>query len=1106
METFKNPLSGRIIFANSATAKKLFKNDIDEITRQMIPNSNKIPFSVLKDTNYIWNKETQMLVKKNKIFDMRYKEPILKSKHSHEYVIDTEHYTIRKSFKKNPTFPKVGMEQFSNDNINGIPFENNYSHEVISKITDTIFSFNDRKYKNEYLIQVFVNAPNANTEDHKISHNFNIDRKSKISLLNFKKDFKDWVEKTHIKDSMTIAYFDKFLTSVMTIPKGGCSNSKKETIYAKLNDITIYNLPSKGNNCFFISIMDKLKEVFPNTQSNVIIELLRKKYHLGYNELVSIDIAQKIYSTEVGKEIVIINSIGESITSSAKTRKSVGSVVMFNDNHFYKCECNIKKIYKTCDKCGKQYLNKHDKDRCIENADFKNKNKIHTLKEKISMAFVEKERIKLEDELYELENNIRFVKTKSSKIRPLNNHEVLHYDIETHYKNKNRVHTPYIVGYAYYDINNEIQYGTFEGDNCMLDFVSFILNSDKLNHIKFINAYNGASFDHPYFLKAYNQLGNKLETTLSNGSFIGSKIKKQITLTEEERQSIIKNKYKNALKRAQKNFQITQEKKDEIYNNITQREGYNKDIIITLWDLYKHCSTKLETALKDWGCEISKGSINHSLSTRWEETSEERKNDCLMYLKADVLGLMELYNKQNQYYNEKYGIVLTDYITTSQATYDYWRTKLNDKKIYIPTYEEDSFMRQSAYGGRTYPNKKLFKSTQYNIIKNGKLKYDDINDCIRDLDVVSLYPTAMMCDYPIGEPIKTDIYQNDKMGIYYAKMVTNKKLLTPAVPRRTENGELVWDLNDCEGVWNSIDIENGKQYGYQFEIINGIYWDEKAPIFAETMNELFQAKANSKKGTAQYNVSKLWLNALYGKNLQRPIIETTEHISSQGELLAFTAKHIITDVIQFDDKSIIIQGSCRSTEEQNKRVNKPSQNGSFILAYSRRIMLEWMKKTNPSDEMEKLFYYTDTDSLLVHNSCMDNIQTGKQLGDLSYDVNGKIIKAEFIAPKLYHLEYITPDNKIEHIFKGKGCNTKHLDEKKFMKMLNGKEVETTFDFQIKKAGFKLNSKQKENGISQLDRYHINKKNLLTKGLNKTIWNGRNFSLSKQFSLPFGYVA
>ena len=1093
METFKNPLSGRIIFANSATAKKLFKND-------------KIPFSVLKDTNYIWNKETQMLVKKNKIFDMRYKEPILKSKHSHEYVIDTEHYTIRKSFKKNPTFPKVGMEQFSNDNINGIPFENNYSHEVISKITDTIFSFNDRKFKNEYLIQVFVNAPNANTEEHKVSRSFNIDRKSKISWLNFMKSFKDWVEKTHINDSMTNAYFDKFLTNVQLIPKGGCSNSKKETIYAKLNDITIYNLPSKGNNCFFISIMDKLKEVFPNTQSKVIIEILRKKYHLGYNELVSIDIAQKIYSTEIGKELIIINSVGEGINFSAKTHKSIGSVVMFNDNHFYKCECNINKIYKICDKCGKQYLNKHDKNRCIENADYKNKNKIQKLKEKLDKITDEKEHIKLEEELYELQNNIRFVKSKSSKNKPLNNHEVLHYDIETHYKNYNKVHTPYIVGYAYYDINNEIQYGTFEGDNCMIDFVSFILNSDKLNHIKFINAYNGASFDHPYFLKAYNQLGNKLETTLSNGSFIGSKIKKQITLTKEERQKIINKKYNKALKRAQKNHPIDEELKHQIYEDICKKTGYKKDIIITLWDLYKHCSSKLETALKDWGCQISKGSIDHSLSTRWEETSQERKNQCLMYLKSDVLGLMELYNKQNQYYNEKYGIVLTDYITTSQATYDYWRTKLNDNKIYIPTYEEDSFMRQSAYGGRTYPNKKCFKSTQYNNIKNGNIKYDDINDCIRDLDVVSLYPTAMLCDYPIGEPIKTNIYQNGKMGIYHAKMIPNKKLLTPAVPRRTENGELVWDLNDCEGVWNSIDIENGIQYGYQFEIINGIYWDEKAPIFAETMNELFQAKANSIKGSAQYNVSKLWLNALYGKNLQRPIIESTEHINSQGELLAFTARHIITDVIQFDDKSIIIQGSARSSEEQNNRVNKPSQNGSFILAYSRRIMLEWMKKTNPSDEMEKLFYYTDTDSLLVHNSCMDNIQIGKQLGDLSYDVNGKIIKAEFIAPKLYHLEYITPNNKIEHIFKGKGCNTKQLNEEKFIEMLNGNEVETSFDFQIKKAGFKLNSTQKQNGLSPLDRYHIDDNKKLTKALNKSIWNGRKFLLDNKISFPFGYVA
>ena len=166
------------------------------------------------------------------------------------------------------------------------------------------------------------------------------------------------------------------------------------------------------------------------------------------------------------------------------------------------------------------------------------------------------------------------------------------------------------------------------------------------------------------------------------------------------------------------------------------------------------------------------------MSRRWEETDENRKEEVKHYLKKDVIGLMEATSKMCDFYQDKYNFYMTRYITTSQASYEVWRRDIEEDTVYIPTFEEDSFFRQSCYGGRTYPNKKFFQSSQYDEIIQGMIKYDNITDFINDLDIVSLYPTAMLEKYPIGEPIKTGQYMSGKMGIYNCNMRPNKKLLT----------------------------------------------------------------------------------------------------------------------------------------------------------------------------------------------------------------------------------------------------------------------------------------------------------------------------------------
>jgi len=103
----------------------------------------------------------------------------------------------------------------------------------------------------------------------------------------------------------------------------------------------------------------------------------------------------------------------------------------------------------------------------------------------------------------------------------------------------------------------------------------------------------------------------------------------------------------------------------------------------TLIDLCRHLSGSLSSNLKSNGCSIAKGELNHNLSKRWEETDEERKKEVSDYLRCDVLGLCELYEKVNEPMFNKYNINLCSKLTTSSNAFDIWRDKFLKNDIFL---------------------------------------------------------------------------------------------------------------------------------------------------------------------------------------------------------------------------------------------------------------------------------------------------------------------------------------------------------------------------------------------------------------------------------------
>ena len=683
----------------------------------------------------------------------------------------------------------------------------------------------------------------------------------------------------------------------------------------------------------------------------------------------------------------------------------------------------------------------------------------------------------------------RLIEPVEKKDKGLLNNQILHYDIETQYTNLTHQHTPYIVGYCYYKNSkpmysktwnkeeekynfkfqgyeiSELIYGEFTGDNCMKDFYNF-LGCDECKDVKFINAYNGSGFDHYYLFREKITGNDKVgEFILNNGNLLSAKI-------------------------------------------------HDKKLI----DLCRHLSGSLDSNLKQNNCSIAKGSIDHNLSVRWEDTNDKRKEEVREYLKCDVMGLCELYEKVNKPMYEKFRINICEKLTTSSNAFDIWRDNYLKEQIFLLDAEKDINVRQAIYGARCYKNKNRFTSTQYDKVINKEMKFEDVDDYIFDADVVSLYPTAMsQYAYPIGREIVTNIYRSDKLGIYKITYTAPKNLLNPILPRK-EDKKLIWDLQDGSGWYSSVDIETAKSKGYTIKVITGYYWEKSGYIFKEYIEEFYKMKQNAKKGTPAYNLAKLYLNGLYGKMLQRPNHSKDIIIKTAEEFWTLLNKNIIQEMSSVGN-TWLVKYIAKPEFLTPSGAEKPTQLGVFVLAYSRKIMSEHYDKCG--NTIDRLPYYYDTDSLNIHSSCLDKVKIDKALGGLDDDVGGKVIKAFYISPKMYAFQYIitkdtflkkiadnpylsytkiSEDIYLQYHFRGKGVSNNALAWENFEEMDKGLKQDFYRDFQMKKINMKKTAKEAH--FDHFCHRHIFKEET-KKTINQNLWKGRNF-IDENNSVPYGF--
>lgn len=954
-------------------------------------------------------------------------------------------------------------------------------------------------------------------EDNVIDRDFNFQRSGNdiASILTEMIAYmEDWVENNLVQGSLSDILIDYLEIKFIDTSVGAKKGIVKKKI--KFGGFKLIDYNSKGkNNCFFWCVRDEIfrhygiQRLTPEKCNEFRVEIGVEK-----DKMIPIEKCQEFIKL-IGANIYIMNQYGED--RGEYNSDDYEKTIFVLNNHIYTVEGRHQRKY--CKKCKCFWINKHCPKACNKRACFMNKKKLV-----------------LPKKMYQEKENT--------------NNYVLHYDIETETDSSPyNIHQPYIVGFTHYCwTTNKWVYGEFAGRNCMVDFVEYVRNVPK---IKFLNAFNGDGFDHVFISQVCVENDIEHEPKINNGRILElsfhkktDKKIKQYKIVKQGRVNIPNGKWLSAEEfetRRQNATTIIYDKR-EVYPYIRTR------------DLSRHLTGTLNDNLKGSGCKVQKGDIDHNLSVAWEDTDDLRKAEVKKYLVCDVEGLRELWEKYNNEFYDEYQMNLSSYFTNSSMAYEIWKSVyLNGETCEIPNAIEDTFYRKSVYGGRCYPNKKSYTSKYYEDLIKGKISFDDVDDYLIDGDIKSLYPAVMTYQYPVGSAIETDKYIDGKMGIYEISFITNKKLLTSPLPRRDDSGRLSWDLKDGHGVYTSVDIERAKSVGYEITVHKGKYWEKTAPLYNEYVLKMYDKKNNALKGTPRYNTCKILLNALYGKQIQKPIYTQQKSVKNKNQLLEVIANNRIISIMEINRVNWIVTYEPINEVDINNTPSKPCQNGAFILAYSRNVMWKVFVDSGSLYNQNNLFLYTDTDSCQLHIDAMKNVKMGKQLGDLDNDLGDgcKIVKGIWIQPKLYMLKFIQKksevikayqkelkrdpnspylkdiqkkidqcgdrDYRFDIHYRGAGVPSKQLVEYKYDNMLNGFSEEFIPDFQMKRNLLGEKARLVVDGKVQLVKCdkmivgHIKDTDVDVNGnlaLNKVIasksWCGREFK-SHIESYPLGYV-
>lgn len=409
--------------------------------------------------------------------------------------------------------------------------------------------------------------------------------------------------------------------------------------------------------------------------------------------------------------------------------------------------------------------------------------------------------------------------------------------------------------------------------------------------------------------------------------------------------------------------------------NLKKATGINilyKGITFKLRDTFRIISSSQNKILKSFGYEEKPEIDFDNLNIDNKYQIFELFQRC----KYDVISLAKSIEKFKDSLNDKYG---THGDTASSIALNAVKYYLGDNfnELYpsIAGQEFELISRCAYNGGITQYSYHLKPATIY---KN--ISYVDIN---------SSYPNTMRENIPYGIPTLTKRFIDNQYGEYIVKV--NFKLKKPNIPcircssalkvaiHFGYESETYPKRDEFPHEWcgylslTYYDILMLKQYyDYEMEVIKGYVYNTNYAL-KDFVEELYKMKAHYKKigDNVMERAVKLILNSLYGKFAQ-DLTGNPEFITKNEK-----AKLRCVDL---------------------KKIYCPLSNS--IVARARYNLMKQINRYPLN------FIYCDTDSMMVFDrNLLDPLTIGDELGQWSYEFNGKIIdKCKILGKKNYMLE------------------------------------------------------------------------------------------------------
>lgn len=444
---------------------------------------------------------------------------------------------------------------------------------------------------------------------------------------------------------------------------------------------------------------------------------------------------------------------------------------------------------------------------------------------------------------------------------------------------------------------------------------------------------------------------------------------------------------------------------------------------VTIYDSLKILPFSVRDIAKGFNLPISKLEIDYD---EVREVGHKLTKDEIEYLRNDVTIVacaLDVLFKQG----------LDKMTQGSNALFDYKRTitaKRFEKWFPIPEYDTD--VRRSYRGGFTY--------------LNPKFKGVDVADGIV-FDVNSLYPSVMHDKpLPYGEGIYFEgQYKPDILYNLYVQMFTCQFELKPNhIPTVQLKNNLAFipteyletsgdqDVTMC---MTSVDLELFlEQYDvYNLEYISGWKFKSTTGLFTEYIDKWSAVKIQSKKdgNKAMYLLSKLMLNALYGKFALNPNVQSKIPYYNNGMIKYFEGEKDVRDPIYIPV-------------------------GTFVTSWAR------YKTITSAQSVYDRFIYADTDSLHLTGTeipdelDVDDVELGKWKKEYTF-TRGRFLRQKSYIEEVdghFHVtcaglpescyKYVTWDNFHEGVvYEGK-LQTKRVKGGIILK-------DTTFEIKSKKC-------------------------------------------------------